>query len=162
MRWAEGFIAVDWGTTNRRAYRIDESFRCVEEFEDGSGILSVSAGGFPDAVGEIRARLGDLPLLLAGMVGSNRGWIEAPYVPCPAGLAELADGLVWADDGTAIVPGVCDDRGDRADVMRGEEVQLLGAMGLGMIPGDGPVCHPGTHNKWVDVAGWADHRASVP
>ena len=43
-------------------------------------------GGFGDAVAEIRERLGDRPLLLAGMVGSNRGWIEAPYVPCPAGI----------------------------------------------------------------------------
>ncbi|MEO6256782.1 MAG: 2-dehydro-3-deoxygalactonokinase [Sphingomicrobium sp.] len=153
MRWAEGFIAVDWGTTNRRAYRIDEIGRCTEEFEDGRGVLAIAAGGFPAAVAEIRARLGDWPLLLAGMVGSNRGWIEAPYVPCPAGLDDLARALVWADDRTAIVPGVCDDRGEHADVMRGEEVQLLGAAGSGMIPADCWVCHPGTHNKWVEVAG---------
>jgi len=152
MRWAEGFIAVDWGTTNRRAYWIDTEGRCADEFEDARGVLSVPAGGFPDAVAEIRARLGDKPLLLAGMIGSNRGWIEAPYVPCPAGIEDLARALVWADDRTAIVPGVCDDGDDRADVMRGEEVQLLGAVGAGMIPEDCRVCHPGTHNKWVEIA----------
>ena len=59
---------------------------CSDEFEDGEGIMSVPDGGFPAAVAEIRERLGDLPLLMAGMVGSNRGWVEAPYVPCPAGL----------------------------------------------------------------------------
>ena len=53
MRWAEGFIAVDWGTTNRRAYLMDRDSRCVEEFEDGQGILSVPSGGFHNAVGEI-------------------------------------------------------------------------------------------------------------
>ena len=152
MRWAEGFIAVDWGTTNRRAYLIDEEGRCAQEFEDARGVLSVSVGGFPAAVAEIRARLGDKPLLLAGMIGSNRGWIEAPYVPCPAGLDDLARALVWAEADIAIVPGVCDDAGDRADVMRGEEVQLLGAVADGMIPQDCRVCHPGTHNKWVEVA----------
>jgi 2-dehydro-3-deoxygalactonokinase len=151
MRWPEGFIAADWGTTNRRAYLIDANRRCVEEFEDPSGVLSVEPGAFPDAVGEIRARLGDKPLLLAGMIGSNRGWIEAPYVACPAGVDELAGGLVWADDRTAIVPGVCDDR--RPDVMRGEEVQLLGAIAAATIPPDCLVCHPGTHNKWAEVAG---------
>ncbi len=153
MRWAEGFIAVDWGTTNRRAYLIDRDRSCIDEFEDSSGILAVADGGFPAAVAEIRARLGDKPLLLAGMVGSNRGWIEAPYVPCPAGIDDLAAGLVWADDETAIVPGVSLDADGRADVMRGEEVQLLGAVAAGTIPADCRVCHPGTHNKWVEVAG---------
>ena len=150
MRMAEGFIAVDWGTTNRRAYLIDLEGRCADEFEDSRGVLSIQAGGFPDAVAEIRARLGDQPMLLAGMIGSNRGWIEAPYVPCPAGLDDLASALAWADDRTAIVPGVRDDQ--RADVMRGEEVQLLGAVAAGAIPADCRVCHPGTHNKWVQVA----------
>jgi 2-dehydro-3-deoxygalactonokinase len=153
MRWAEGFIAVDWGTTNRRAYLMDRDSRCVDEFEDPLGILSVPPGGFHDAVVQIRDRLGDKPLLLGGMIGSNRGWVEAPYVSCPAGLDDLVDGLVWPEPDVAIVPGVADDGEDRADVMRGEEVQLLGAVAEGTIPADGQVCHPGTHNKWVAVAG---------
>ena len=84
MRWGQGFIAVDWGTTNRRAYKIDADGRCGDEFEDDRGVLSVAEGDFGAAVAEIRSRLGDRPLLLAGMIGSNRGWIEAPYVLCPA------------------------------------------------------------------------------
>ena len=47
MRLAEGFIAVDWGTTNRRAYRIDGDGRCGDEFEDERGVLSVAEGDFP-------------------------------------------------------------------------------------------------------------------
>lgn len=153
MRWPQGYIAVDWGTTNRRAYLIGGDGRRGDEFEDSNGVLSVPAGGFPGAVAEIRARLGDKPLLLAGMIGSNRGWIEAPYVPCPAGIDDLARGLVWAADDSAIAPGVSLDDGERADVMRGEEVQLLGAVAAGLIPADCRVCHPGTHNKWAEVAG---------
>ncbi|HVM21815.1 MAG TPA: 2-dehydro-3-deoxygalactonokinase [Sphingomicrobium sp.] len=149
MGWSQGFIAVDWGTSNRRAYRIDAAGRNCAEFEDDKGVLSVGDGGFPAAIGEIRERLGDLPLLLAGMIGSSRGWKEAPYVASPAGLDEIAKALVWAGEREAIVPGVSFVGGGRADVMRGEEVQLLGAVAAGLIEPHGLVCHPGTHNKWA-------------
>lgn len=152
MRLAEGFIAVDWGTTNRRAWLIARSGRCVKEMEDDQGILSVEPGQFPQAVAEIRQTLGDAPLLMAGMIGSNRGWIEAPYVPCPAGLPDLAQRLIWAEEGrTAIVPGLSHLTDDSADVMRGEEVQILGAVAAGMVPRNCLICHPGTHNKWINV-----------
>lgn len=154
MRWSEGFIAADWGTTNRRAYSIDSTGACVDEFEDDKGIMAVPKDGFQEAVGQVRNRLVDRPLLLAGMVGSNRGWIEAPYVPCPAGIDELAAALVWVEERrTAIVPGISFEEPDEADVMRGEEVQLLGAIAAGLIPSDALVCHPGTHNKWTRLEG---------
>src|SRR4051795_13768689 len=119
MGWTDGFIAVDWGTTNRRAYLIDGAGLCSDEFEDGKGILSVAEGGFPDAVAEIRQRLGDKPLLLAGMIGSNRGWHEAPYVACPADIDDVIKGLVKVGPREAIVPGVSYIGDGRADVMRG-------------------------------------------
>ncbi len=149
MGWAETFIAVDWGTTNRRAWRIAGG-NVEEEFEDGRGVLAIEGDTFPAAVAEIRERLGKHPLLLAGMVGSNRGWAEAPYVPCPAGLDDLVGRLCWPEPGrTAIVPGL--SSADPPDVMRGEEVQIFGAIGAGLTPKNGLVCHPGTHNKWVHV-----------
>ena len=151
MRWADGFIAVDWGTTNRRAYLIDRAGKQAGEFEDGKGILSVPQGGFPAAIAEVREKLGDKPLLLAGMVGSNRGWKDAPYVPCPAGFDDLVSKLVWAGEREAIVPGVSYIGNGRADVMRGEEVQLLGAVAADLVASDGLVCHPGTHNKWTSL-----------
>lgn len=151
MRWPNGFIAVDWGTTNRRAYLIDSSGKQTDEFEDGKGVLSVPAGGFPAAIAEIRAKLGDKPLLLAGMVGSNRGWKEAPYVPCPATIDKLVAGIVWVGEREAIVPGVSYIGDGRADVMRGEEVQLLGGVAVGLIGPNALVCHPGTHNKWTEL-----------
>jgi len=158
MRWAEGFIAVDWGTTNRRAYLLDSSGHCSNEFEDSKGVLSVSTSEFPAAVAEIRGKLGDHPMLLAGMVGSNRGWKEAPYVPCPAGIDDLVAKLVWADKREAIVPGVSYIADGRGDVMRGEEVQLLGAVAAGLVDPDAVVCHPGTHNKWAELRGGRIHK----
>jgi 2-dehydro-3-deoxygalactonokinase len=157
MRWTDGFIAVDWGTTNRRAYLIDSSGASVDEFEDGKGALSVPKGEFPAAVAEIRERLGDHPLLLAGMAGSNRGWVDAPYLPCPVGIDDLVKNLVWADERSAIVPGVSYIGQGRADVMRGEEVQLLGGVAAGLVNSEGFVCHPGTHNKWVLLRHGAIH-----
>jgi 2-dehydro-3-deoxygalactonokinase len=151
MRWADGFIAVDWGTTNRRAYLIDASGNRTNEFEDHKGVLSVPPGGFEGAVAEIRGELGDKPLLLAGMVGSNRGWKEAPYVPAPAGIDDIARAVVWVGEREAIVPGVSCLKNDRADVMRGEEVQLLGAVAAKLVDPEGLVCHPGTHNKWATL-----------
>jgi 2-dehydro-3-deoxygalactonokinase len=150
MRWADGFIAVDWGTTNRRGYLIADGGRMTDEMEDDRGILSVGHEGFDRAVADLKGRLGDRPLLMAGMIGSNRGWVEAPYVPCPAGLPELAANLKWVvQDRIAIVPGLSYSDGDAADVMRGEEMQILGAFAEGMIAADALVCHPGTHNKWI-------------
>jgi 2-dehydro-3-deoxygalactonokinase len=152
MGWTEGFIAVDWGTTNRRAWLIGGGGAIEAEFEDEKGILGVEKGGFPPAVAEIRERLGDGPMLMGGMVGSNRGWIEAPYVPCPASRDELAAHIIWAEpERTAIVPGLSFLNDRRADVMRGEEVQMFGALAAGLVPPDGLVCHPGTHNKWVTL-----------
>ena len=152
MGWKDGFIAVDWGTTNRRAYLLDGSGRCLEEFEDPKGVLAIAAAGFPAAAAEIRNRLGDLPMLLAGMVGSTRGWVEAPYVPCPASMEELAHHLCWVEPGrTAIVPGLSSTAGGNWDVMRGEEIQLFGAIAASLVPRSAIVCHPGTHNKWIVV-----------
>jgi 2-dehydro-3-deoxygalactonokinase len=149
MRWLEGFIAVDWGTTNRRAYAIGADGQCTAELADDRGVLSVGAGGFERALAEIREKLGDRPMVLAGMIGSNRGWIEVPYVRCPAGLEELTRGIIRSPEGSAVlVPGVAYEN-SRVDIMRGEEVQILGAAADGEVPQDCLVCHPGTHNKWI-------------
>ena len=152
MGRAENFIAVDWGTTNRRAYLVAPDGGLAAEMEDDKGIISIAPGGFPAAVAELRQRLGAHPMLLAGMIGSNRGWIEVPYMPTPAGTQELARALTRIEDEQAwIVPGVSHVSGDAADVMRGEEIQIVGAMAAGLIPSDCLMCHPGTHNKWVSV-----------
>ncbi|RJF90634.1 2-dehydro-3-deoxygalactonokinase [Sphingomonas cavernae] len=148
------FIAVDWGTTNRRAYLIDAAGAVVETVRDDRGILAVGAGGFAAEAEALRARYGRRPMLMAGMVGSNRGWHEVPYVGCPATIDDLARAAVWVEPGTvAIVPGVSTFADDRPDVMRGEEVQLLGAVAAAMTPDDALLCQPGTHCKWAWIKG---------
>ncbi|MDE2621148.1 MAG: 2-dehydro-3-deoxygalactonokinase, partial [Sphingomonadales bacterium] len=100
-------IAVDWGTTNRRAYLLDADGRVLDTVRDDHGVKTMPHADYPAALAALRGRYGDLPVLLAGMVGSTRGWHEVPYLPCPAGLAELAAALHWIEPGrTAIVPGL--------------------------------------------------------
>lgn len=154
MNWRDGYIAVDWGTTNRRAYAVDAGGQVTKSFEDELGLLAVPAGGFEAAAAEITTRLGERPMLLAGMVGSNRGWREAAYVPCPTGADELVRNLLWIAPGRiGIVPGVAQTGAAGADVMRGEEVQVLGAVAAGLAPADCLICHPGTHAKWIRMEG---------
>jgi 2-dehydro-3-deoxygalactonokinase len=145
------FIAVDWGTTNRRAYRI-ENGRAAQTERDGRGILALQRDDFAHEAAGLRARLGDLPLLCVGMVGSRSGWREVPYVATPAGLTQLALGTVWVERGVvAITPGLKYVARDRCDVMRGEEVQFLGAVSAGVAPEERLLCQPGTHSKWARV-----------
>lgn len=150
---AGDYIAVDWGTTNRRAWRMSRAGVVGDSHRDGRGILALAPGDYPGEIAALRAALGDLPVIAAGMVGSNRGWHEVPYVDAPADLATLAAGcLTLGDDRVTLVPGVA-LRGDaRADVMRGEEVQVLGAVAGGLAPADALFCQPGTHNKWIATA----------
>lgn len=150
--WHKKYIAVDWGTTNRRAWLIDTDGNVAAEFKDQLGIMSVPRDGFEAAVAQIREQLGDYPMLLAGMIGSDRGWRQASYIACPADRLSLAAGVLWVQPGrTGIVPGVCQTEG-HADVMRGEEVQVMGAQAIAGLPGDAMICHPGTHSKWIRLS----------
>jgi len=148
-------IALDWGTTRARAFLISERGDVLERRSADQGIQSVPAGGFPAAfetiAGDLRRMAPEAAVVLAGMVGSRNGWIEAAYVPCPASPAAIAAaGLkVALADGTPalILPGLSCDEG-AFDVMRGEETLIVG---LGLA--DGIACLPGTHSKWALVEG---------
>lgn len=146
------FIALDWGTTNRRAYRIEDG-RIAATLRSPQGVSTTPADAYPAELAAIRAELGDLPVLMAGMVGSTIGWRVAPYVAVPAGIDDIAAALTWIDDRTAIVPGLSFTQVNHGDVMRGEEVQLLGAALAGQVPADALLCQPGTHCKWVELTG---------
>jgi 2-dehydro-3-deoxygalactonokinase len=146
----DALVTIDWGTTNRRIFLLDAEGRVTHREADALGVTAVPAGGFPDEMRRLRDHFGDRLFLLAGMIGSNRGWAEAAYVPVPIGVPQLAEQLLWVEPGrTAIVPGACTAEGEHADVMRGEEVQLLGAVAAGLIAPDAALCLPGTHAKWA-------------
>ncbi len=149
-------IALDWGTSSLRAYLLGQKGRVLDRRAESWGILQLPERDFGAAFAQITAdwcgEHGDLPALASGMIGSAQGWVEAPYVELPAGIAQLAHGLTLVP-GTRlrIVPGVA-QRGDSPDVMRGEETQILGALASAPDLADGVVVLPGTHSKWVRLA----------
>lgn len=144
------FIAIDWGTTNRRIYVIGGDGAVLATERDDCGVLMMAGRSFADEARGLRAKFGELPVVCAGMVGSARGWATVPYLQCPAGLPELAGALHWIEpDRAAIVPGLSSISGSKGDTMRGEEVQLLGAVDAGLVPANALLCQPGTHCKWA-------------
>ena len=150
-------IAIDWGTSSLRGARLGASGQVLESREFPRGILTVPPGQFEAVFHEL---FGDWMqaesalCLISGMAGSRQGWQEAPYCPCPAGFAELGQHLLWLQPGRiALVPGLSCSGADALntpDVMRGEEVQIFGA--LQMTGRDSAtLVLPGTHSKWVQV-----------
>jgi 2-dehydro-3-deoxygalactonokinase len=149
------WIAVDWGTTNLRAYAMGpEGIRAEATSDDGMGRLGPE--GFESAlIRLIEPWLGPgvTSVLACGMVGSRQGWSEAPYraTPCtPLDAGQMVDVRVRDPRITVqIVPGLKQMK--PADVMRGEETQIAGALALDPAF-DGAMCLPGTHSKWVQIS----------
>jgi 2-dehydro-3-deoxygalactonokinase len=150
------FIGIDWGSTNARAMLFDRTGSLVAQREYPLGIKNIEPGSYRDVfhrmTGEWRGHHGTIPALLSGMIGSRHGWHEAPYLPCPASVTDLSRALLRVpdEDNVFIVPGLKMNSG-RPDVLRGEELQLLGLNGV--TGGFDCVCIPGTHSKWIVTQG---------
>ncbi len=167
------FLSCDWGTSRLRlrlVARPDDAI--LAEFCSAEGVAQL-AGVAPDerpeafrqallgAVNHIAAERGtdvrDLPIVISGMASSSIGWQELPYAALPLPLD--GSGLVWKSLGR-LEP----DRGGQVvlisglasadDVMRGEEIEALGAarlMSAGPLADEGILLLPGTHSKHIHV-----------
>jgi len=165
-------IALDWGTTSLRAYKLGEDGQVLEQRSLSSGIMQLPKtpqmiGGqlcadgfelaFDEACGDWLDAQPGLPVIACGMVGSAQGWREAAYCDTPADVANLGHSLQVVRSlrgvDVHIVPGVI-QRSRLPNVMRGEETQVLGV--LQRLPeaasGDLLIGLPGSHSKWVEVA----------
>ena len=161
---ATALIALDWGSSQLRAFRMGAGGVVLEQraSDDGASRLQ---GGAPAFEAALQRLAGDwlqqggpgLPVLACGMVGSAHGWREAAYAACPLPLHTLHRQLTVVQAGGGvqvhIVPGV---RGRGADglpdVMRGEETQLLGLLATQpALAAAATVVLPGTHSKWVQL-----------
>lgn len=153
------FISIDWGKTSFRAYLVMNG-AIMAETTGTQGILGIPAGGHAavlhEAIGQLPDAARSLPIVMSGMIGSRQGWVEAPDVPAPASLADLAARLTrWTEPGLGVIsliPGVmADPPGGMPDVMRGEETQVFGAAAL-METSDSLFIMPGTHSKCITLA----------
>ena len=162
MNQAE-YVAVDWGTSSFRLWLIDRAGGVLAERRSPEGMMAAAKLGFAavlqshlDAVGAAN----DLPVVICGMAGARQGWVEAGYIDTPAHLALILQRAVPVPGQSRdirILPGIAQRDPRAPDVMRGEETQLLGALGADAA-GEAVVCIPGTHSKWARVSGGTVER----
>ncbi|MFK3737354.1 2-dehydro-3-deoxygalactonokinase [Massilia sp. TN1-12] len=148
-------LGIDWGTSNRRAYLVGPGGACLDRRSDDQGMLAARPD-FGPSLAALLADMGtgaDVPVVASGMIGSAQGWKETPYLDASVPLEDLPQHLVPVQDAASgrsclLVPGYREQDGEgRVDVIRGEEMQLLGAVAMGRR--DGWFVLPGTHSKWV-------------
>lgn len=152
------WVAVDWGTSNLRAWGIDADGGIAFSRSSPDGMGKLSREQYPGVLTALLQGVADdvSEVLICGMAGARQGWAEAPYLDAPAELGKLAAGAVAPDMPgplhPRILPGVCLRDLGAEDVMRGEETQLLGLSAL--VPGfSGLAVMPGTHSKWAMLEG---------
>ncbi|MEM7361252.1 MAG: 2-dehydro-3-deoxygalactonokinase [Pseudomonadota bacterium] len=157
------FIAGDWGTSNLRLYLCEASDSGTIDLVEtrfGPGISEIN-GDFEDRFFNLAQdwldQHGRIPVILSGMIGSNIGWKEAPYLACPVSVQQIADGRIsFTARGIdfSILAGLRTTNPlGTPDVMRGEELQMLGWMlsNRERGPHNRLFALPGTHNKWTRV-----------
>jgi 2-dehydro-3-deoxygalactonokinase len=150
------YVAVDWGTSSFRLWLIGNDGSILGERRSGEGMTAAAKTGFADVLETHLAAVGapqTVPVIVCGMAGAKQGWVEAGYIDVPASLSSILTGAVSVPGqkrDIRILPGLAQRDQAMPDVMRGEETQLLGALGPDS-KGAQAVCMPGTHSKWVHV-----------
>lgn len=150
------YVAVDWGTTSFRLWLIGDDGTIVAESRSREGMTTARETGFAAVLDNHLAEVGapaDAPVIMCGMVGAKQGWVEAGYIDVPAKLSDISGKAVsvpGVERDVRILPGLAQRDVNAADVMRGEETQLLGCA-ESMKNSDCLIAMPGTHSKWVRV-----------
>ena len=154
-------IAVDWGSSQFRAYLLDRGGTVIEKTENNGGVFRQQDGGFANflyaSCDQWLNSASGLPVIMCGMIGSRQGWVETTYLKCPMAVRQLSQCLVKIPEVHAnpvfIVPGITSNSISAfSDVIRGEETQIIGLQSKYQLA-DTVICLPGTHSKWVSVSG---------
>jgi 2-dehydro-3-deoxygalactonokinase len=147
------FVGVNWGSTNFRAYLIGADGSAIDEYAAPAGVVTLDRDGMVATIDALAARWPNRgPIYASGMIGSNVGWTEVPYAEAPASCADLAAATLATRIGQVplrIVPGIACRRSfdGEPDILRGEEVELIGLIALRDTSGWAAL--PGTHTKWA-------------
>ena len=148
------WIAVDWGTSNFRAWAMRSDGAVLDKVDSPDGMSGLQQAEFePTLIKHIEQWLGSTktPVIACGMVGSRQGWQEAPYLTVPTQPCSELISCSAKDSRISmhILPGIKQDQ--PPDVMRGEETQIAGFL-ADQPEFDGVICLPGTHTKWVHIS----------
>ena len=151
-------IAVDWGSSSFRAYLLDEQLQCVDKVSSAKGVFNVKE---PFAIVLKNSCASWLQnntiqrIIMGGMIGSRNGWKETSYSQCPVSAKKHSQLALNVENDLGVrveilqgVQGLSPS--GFVDVMRGEEIQLFGALD-NLSSESAMVCLPGTHSKWVHM-----------
>ena len=147
------WIAIDWGTTNFRAWFIKED-KVLKEINKPHGIKNIEAKDFENIllsnIKIPKKNYNKVKIISCGMIGSKQGWIDTGY---SKNLNSKSNNLVKVKTKNKniefyIVKGL--SQNNPYDVIRGEETQILGYLNLNK-KFTGFICLPGTHSKWIKI-----------
>ena len=153
------YITVDGGTTNTRLTLI-ENGKALTVKKTAVGARNgreALISAIKDIVDEIAPDLIGIEAVIAsGMITSEYGLVNLPHVTAPAGIPELHKSMLkteFPEIGKApwyFIRGVKTEpiSLDRADVMRGEETELMGILNSGE---NSLYIMPGSHSKHIKV-----------
>jgi 2-dehydro-3-deoxygalactonokinase len=166
------FISCDWGTSTFRLRLVDkDNQQVLTEVTNQQGIAATfeewKNAGSPDRLSFYRAFLGrqmdhlqaqaphplkELPVILSGMASSGLGMMELPYKAVPFGMTGEDLDRVSIPPAADFPHQILLVSGIRTadDVMRGEEVQLVGCPPPAQLE-ERMYLFPGTHSKHVWV-----------
>ncbi len=169
-------LTIDTGTTNTRV-SLWNNATVIAHSANEVGVRDTAMSGSKDKLEQgVRKTILDtlakanvsedeIDLVLgSGMISSNVGLFELPHIPAPAGLQQLARGMVAVTIPTVfskpiyLVPGVrnvVENIGlhncEAMDMMRGEEVEVMGVIDQLGITGPAMLIMPGSHSKFVCI-----------
>ncbi|MEP5760668.1 MAG: 2-dehydro-3-deoxygalactonokinase [Litoreibacter sp.] len=148
------WIAVDWGTSNLRAWAMSDTNGVLDMVTSDKGMMDLERSEFePHLLSLIEPWLGGetTRVIACGMIGARQGWAEVPYRKVPTIPTSDLHSITCEDSRllVQILPGLKQLK--HADVMRGEETQIAGFL-AGNQNFDGVICLPGTHTKWAHIS----------
>lgn len=154
-------ITAMWGTTNLSLSLICSKSGDILAQKEGEGISLLKGRSAESVLFTLIDEWIEVYTIngvyLSGMVGSNIGWVEVPYMDCPIQIDRIrtqTKDFVARGMSMKIVPGLrCINPFGQPDVMRGEETELLAWLSKAAPEQlkNSIVCIPGTHAKWVKI-----------
>ena len=147
------WIAIDWGTTNFRAWIIKNN-KILKEINRPHGIKNIPNKNFEDILNKNikipKKNNRKIKIISCGMIGSKQGWLDTGY---EKNLNLTKNNLVKVKTKNKnidfyIVKGLSQKQ--PYDVIRGEETQVLGYLESDK-KFSGFICLPGTHSKWIKI-----------
>jgi len=169
-------VTIDAGTTNTRGslwrdgklaarVQVEVGVRDTAINGDNGALKQAVRDSVQGALAQAGVDPAEVTLALAsGMITSALGLLEVPHLAAPAGLAELAQGMLrvampevfarplW------LIPGVRNHAEpvglhnfEAMDMMRGEETEVMGLQARLRLEGRAMLIMPGSHTKLVSV-----------